>query len=142
MPQAISPGFPDWRTSESMRVEHWRIAAQHGRIAAFNMAGTPTKFRGVPVFWSMQYQFPIRYVGHATEWDEVIIDGSLDERKFIAFYVKDDRVLAAASSKRDTETAAIAELLRIDKMPAPNDLREGQFNHLYPDLLSDRAMSK
>jgi apoptosis-inducing factor 3 len=133
--------FPDWRTSESMRVEHWRIAAQHGRVAAFNMAGTPTKFRGVPVFWSMQYQFPIRYVGHATEWDEVIIDGSLDDRQFIVFYVKDDRVLAAASSKRDTETAAIAELLRIDRMPAPNELRRGQFNTLYPDLLGDRAMS-
>jgi apoptosis-inducing factor 3 len=133
--------FPDWRTSASMRVEHWRIAAQHGRVAAFNMAGKPTKFRGVPVFWSMQYQFPIRYVGHATEWDEVIIDGSLDDRQFIVFYVKDDRVLAAASSKRDTETAAIVELLRIDKMPAPNELRRGQFKTLYPGLLGDRAMS-
>ncbi len=124
--------FPDWRTSASMRVEHWRIAAQHGRTAAFNMAGKPTKFRGVPVFWSMQFQFPIRYVGHATEWDEVIIDGSLDERQFIVFYVKDDRVLAAASSKRDTETAAIVELLRIDRMPSPNQLRQGQFQTLYP----------
>jgi apoptosis-inducing factor 3 len=133
--------FPDWRTSESMRVEHWRIAAQHGRIAAFNMAGKPTKFRGVPVFWSSQYQFPIRYVGHATEWDEIIIDGSLSDREFIAFYVKDDRVLAAASSQRDTETAAIAALFRIDKMPAPNDLRQGQFKSLYLNLLGDRVMS-
>jgi apoptosis-inducing factor 3 len=131
--------FPDWRTSDSMRVEHWRIAAQHGRIAAYNMAGTPTKFRGVPVFWSMQFQFPIRYVGHASEWDEVIIDGDLNDRQFIAFYIKDDRVLAAASSKRDTETAAIAELLRIDKMPNPNALRQGQFQQIYPDLLRDRS---
>ncbi|AFY96594.1 FAD-dependent oxidoreductase [Chamaesiphon minutus] len=128
--------FPDWRTSESMRVEHWRIAAQHGRIAAYNMAGIPTKFRGIPVFWSMQFELPIRYVGHATEWDEVIIDGDLNRREFIAFYIKDDRVLAAASSKRDTETAAIAELLRIDKMPAPNELRQGQFQKIYPELLS------
>ncbi|WP_310486359.1 FAD-dependent oxidoreductase [Chamaesiphon sp. VAR_69_metabat_338] len=132
--------FPDWRTAASMRVEHWRIAAQHGRIAAFNMAGQPTAFRGVPVFWSMQYQFPIRYVGHATEWDEVIIDGSLDDRQFIAFYIKDNRVLAAASSKRDTETAAIAELLRIDKMPAANKLRQGQFDRIYPGLLGDLAI--
>ncbi|PSB20168.1 NAD(FAD)-dependent dehydrogenase [Phormidesmis priestleyi ULC007] len=129
--------YPDWRTSDSMRVEHWRIAAQHGRIAAYNMAGKPTKFRGVPVFWSMQFQFPIRYVGHATEWDELIVDGDLNQREFIAFYVKDNQVLAAASSKRDTETAAIAELLRLNQMPTPDELRQGQFKLIYPALLSN-----
>ena len=127
--------YPNWLTSESMRVEHWRIAAQHGRIAAYNMAGKPTKFRGVPVFWSMQFQFPIRYVGHAAEWDELIIDGDLNKREFIAFYVKDNQVLAAASSKRDTETAAIAELLRLNQMPAPDELRGGQFKLKYPALI-------
>jgi len=129
--------YPDWLTSGSLRVEHWRIAAQHGRIAAHNMLGNPTKFRGVPVFWSAQFEFPIRYVGHATAWDELIIDGDLDRREFIAFYVKDDRVLAAASSKRDTETAAIAELIRLDRMPSPDELRQGQFKLKYPALLGD-----
>jgi apoptosis-inducing factor 3 len=119
--------YPDERTSDSMRVEHWRIAAQHGRIAAYNMAGKPTKFQGVPVFWSMQFKFPIRYVGHATDWDELIIDGDLNQREFIAFYVKENQVLAAASSQRDTETAAIAELMRLDRMPTPNELRQGTF---------------
>lgn len=127
--------YPDWRTEDSMRIEHWRIAAQHGRIAAYNMAGKPTKFRGVPVFWSMQFQFPIRYVGHATEWDELIVDGDLDQREFIAFYVKDNQVLAAASSKRDTETAAIAELMRLNQMPSVDELRQGQFKLKYPELL-------
>ncbi len=127
--------YPDERTSDSIRVEHWRIAAQHGRIAAYNMAGKPTKFRGVPVFWSMQFKFPIRYVGHATEWDELIIDGDLNQRKFIAFYVKDNQVLAAASSQRDTETAAIAELMRLNQMPKPEELRHGQFELSYPELL-------
>ncbi len=127
--------YPDWRNDGSIRIEHWRIAAQHGRIAAYNMAGKPTKFRGVPVFWSMQYQFPLRYVGHATEWDEVIVDGKLEERKFIAFYVKDNQVLAAASSKRDTETAAIEELMRLQKMPTADELRSGQFEQIYPALL-------
>jgi apoptosis-inducing factor 3 len=52
--------------------------------------------------------------------------------------IKDDRVLAAASSKRDTETAAIAELLRIDTMPSLNELRQGQFQQIYPNLLMER----
>jgi apoptosis-inducing factor 3 len=129
--------YPNWLNSESMRVEHWRIAAQQGRIAAYNMVGKPTKFRGVPVFWSMQFQFPIRYVGHATAWDELIIDGDLNQREFIAFYVKDNQVIAAATSKRDTETAAIAELLRLGQMPLPDELRQGAFGLKYPALLGN-----
>lgn len=120
--------FPDWRTSESTRIEHWRIAAQHGRIAAYNMAGKPVKFKGVPVFWTMQFQFPLRYVGHAEDWDEIIFNGDLQKQEFIAFYVKDNQVLAAASSQRDTETAAICELLRLNQMPSPEKLRNSDLD--------------
>ena len=31
--------FPDWRDGSPIRIEHWRLAAQHGRVAAHNMAG-------------------------------------------------------------------------------------------------------
>lgn len=120
--------YPDWRTGESVRIEHWRVAAQQGRIAAYNMTGQPTKFRGVPVFWTMQFQFPLRYVGHAEQWDEIIFNGDLQQRQFIAFYVKDNQVLAAASSQRDTEMAAISELMRLNQMPPPDALRKGALN--------------
>lgn len=120
--------YPDWRTGESIRIEHWRVAAQQGRIAAYNMAGQPIKFRGVPVFWTMQFQFPLRYVGHAEQWDEIIFNGDLQKRQFIAFYVKDNQVLAAASSQHDTETAAISELMRLNQMPLPDALRNGSLN--------------
>jgi apoptosis-inducing factor 3 len=117
--------YPDWRTGESTRVEHWRIAAQQGRTAAYNMVGKLAKFRAVPVFWTMQFKFPLRYVGHAEQWDELVVDGDLQKRQFIAFYVKDNQVLAAATSQRDTETAAISELMRLGQMPTPEQLRSG-----------------
>lgn len=120
--------FPDWRTGEATRIEHWRIAAQHGRIAAYNMAGQTVKFAGVPVFWTMQFKFPLRYVGHAEQWDEIIFDGDLQKREFMAFYVKDNQVLAAAASQRDTEMAAILELMRLNQMPQPDELRGGSVN--------------
>lgn len=120
--------YPDWRTGKAIRVEHWQVAAQQGRIAASNMAGQAIKFKGVPVFWTMQFQFPLRYVGHAEQWDEIIFNGDLQKREFIAFYVKDNQVLAAASSQRDTETAAIAELMRLNQMPPPDALRDGSLN--------------
>ena len=117
--------FPDWQTNQSIRVEHWRIAAQHGEIAAANMAGQKVEFAGVPVFWTAQYKFPLRYIGHAKEWDEIIFDGELEKREFMAFYIKGDRILAAAASQRDTQMAAISELMRLDKMPTVEQLRAG-----------------
>ena len=117
--------FPDWRTGEYTRIEHWRLAAQHGRIAAHNMVGQAVKFAGVPIFWTMQFKFPLRYVGHAEEWEEIIFDGDPQKREFIAFYVKGDKVLAVAASQRDTQMAAVSELMRLDKMPTPVELRDG-----------------
>jgi apoptosis-inducing factor 3 len=116
--------YPDAVTGEPIRVEHWRIAAEQGRIAAYNMVGKACQFKSVPVFWTMQFKFPLRYVGHAEEWDEIIVNGDLNKREFIVFYVKGDRVLAAASSKRDTETAAIYELMRQGRFPSPEALRD------------------
>jgi apoptosis-inducing factor 3 len=120
--------YPDWRTGELTRIEHWRVAAQHGRIAAYNMAGQQAKYRSVPIFWTMQFQFPLRYVGHAEQWDEIIVRGDLQQQEFIAFYVQGDRVLAAAASQRDTEAAAIVELMRLDRMPSPEELRRPDLN--------------
>ena len=117
--------YPDWRTSESIRVEHWRVAAQQGRIAAQNMAGKAVKFRGVPLFWTMQFKFPLRYIGHAQSWDEIIVDGDLQKQEFIAFYVQKNKVLAVATSHKDTETAAISELMRLNQMPTVEELRSG-----------------
>ncbi len=117
--------YPDWRTSESLRVEHWRVAAQQGRIAAHNMAGKAVKFRGLPLFWTMQFKFPLRYIGHAQSWDEIIVDGDLQKQEFIAFYVQKNQVLAVATSHRDTETAAISELMRLNQMPTVEELRSG-----------------
>ena len=120
--------IPDWRTGAAIRIEHWRVAAQQGRIAAYNMAGRSVKFRGVPVFWTMQFQFPLRYVGYAQQWDEIIFNGDLQKRQFIAFYVKDNHVLAAATSQRDTETAAISELMRLNQMPPLEALRDSSLD--------------
>ncbi|MEH1932545.1 MAG: FAD-dependent oxidoreductase [Nostoc sp.] len=117
--------YPDWRTNESIRVEHWRVAAQHGRIAAYNMVGKAVKFRGLPLFWTMQFKFPLRYIGHAQSWDEIIVDGDLQKQEFIAFYIKNNQVLAVATSHRDTETAAISELMRLNQMLTVEELQRG-----------------
>lgn len=115
--------FPDWRDGSLIRIEHWRLAAQHGRVAAHNLAGRRVEFAGVPFFWSEQFDLFLQYVGYAASWDEVIVHGDLAARDFLAFYVKDNRVMAAAGLQRDRQLAALAELLRLARLPAAEELR-------------------
>jgi NADPH-dependent 2,4-dienoyl-CoA reductase/sulfur reductase-like enzyme len=117
--------FPDPRTGQRMRIEHWRTALQLGRVAARNMAGEEATFEDVPFFWTMQFFKSVRYVGHAPEWDEVIVDGELAERDFIAYYVREDEVLAAAGWGRDREMDALAELMRAGRLPGVEEIRSG-----------------
>lgn len=107
----------------ALRIEHWRTAEQQGRIAALNMAGKKTAYNSVPFFWTVQAGLHLRYAGHASDWDEIIIHGEVSAQNFIAFYVKDNRVQAAAASQRDKELCAVEELLRLNKMPAADSLR-------------------
>ena len=112
--------FPDGGDGAPIRVEHWRVAQQHGRVAALNMLGRQTRHTAVPVFWTIQYLKRVDYIGHATKWDETVIHGDLSQPEFLAYYVKDGIVVAAAGMGRDQDTAALGELfdLRRDWTPA------------------------
>jgi NADPH-dependent 2,4-dienoyl-CoA reductase/sulfur reductase-like enzyme/nitrite reductase/ring-hydroxylating ferredoxin subunit len=102
--------FPLQGDGPPVRVEHWRVAEQHGRIAALNMAGQTVRYDAVPVFWTIQYMKCLTYIGHAGEWDDIIVHGDLGKPEFLAYYVKNGRVVAAAGLDRDQETSALIEL--------------------------------
>ena len=122
--------FPDHRTGARVRIEHWRTAQQQGRAAARNMLGRDLAFDGVPFFWTRQFDAALLYVGHAASWDEIIYRGEISSRDFLAFYVKDDRVLAVAGMNRDREMAAIEELIRLGRMPMAQQLKWSDVNFL------------
>ena len=115
--------FVDTRRGKRERIEHWRTAQQQGRTAARNMVGRDVEFDGVPFFWTRQFGVGLLYVGRATSWDEIVYRGEVSSRDFLAFYVKDNRVLAVAGMNRDAEMAAVEELMRLDRMPGPEQLK-------------------
>ncbi|HEX5094548.1 MAG TPA: FAD-dependent oxidoreductase [Acidimicrobiia bacterium] len=78
-----------------VRVEHWSNALNQGRVAALNMLDLTTPYDRLPYFFSDQYDAGMEYLGHAPEWDRVVFRGDPRAREFIAFWVKDDRVVAA-----------------------------------------------
>ncbi|MEO8648420.1 MAG: FAD-dependent oxidoreductase [Acidobacteriota bacterium] len=116
--------FPDPRTGEIVRIEHWRTALQQGRTAAHNMSGKQTAFAAVPFFWTRQFDTTLNYVGHTKGWDEIIIHGDVGQKDFLAFYVKDHTIRAAAGMNRDRELALFEELMRLNRMPPLQELRE------------------
>jgi apoptosis-inducing factor 3 len=122
--------FPLPHTGEKVRIEHWRTAQQHGRVAGHNMAGKKIPYTSVPFFWTNQVDLYFRYVGYATEWDDIIIQGDLASQNFIAYYVKNNKVYAAAGNDTEKEMAAIEVLMGLNKMPSPAALKSGAINIL------------
>ncbi|HYD73994.1 MAG TPA: FAD-dependent oxidoreductase [Candidatus Binatia bacterium] len=95
--------YPDQRLGQRIRVEHWVAAEQQGQAAAESMLGETAPFAAIPFFWSHHYDRSIRYVGHATQWTRIEVDGCIESGDFTARYLEGDCLLAAASLGRDGE---------------------------------------
>ncbi|RSK49569.1 FAD-dependent oxidoreductase [Hymenobacter rigui] len=105
------------------RIEHWRMAQQQGACAARNMLGQHVAFEEIPFFWTQQFGKSLRYVGHATVWDEIIFHGDVRRHKFLALYAHQNKLVAAAAIQHDDEMVCIAELMRLGQMPTPTAAR-------------------
>jgi NADPH-dependent 2,4-dienoyl-CoA reductase/sulfur reductase-like enzyme/nitrite reductase/ring-hydroxylating ferredoxin subunit len=93
--------YPDARTDEHIRVEHWVAAQRQAQTAARNILGAGEPFTAVPFFWSAHYDTTINYVGHAEKWDSIEIGGSLQQNDCTVRYLSGERTLAVATIGRD-----------------------------------------
>ena len=98
-----------YRFGELMRVEHWDNAIAMGEHAARRLlddladgAAPPGEpYDPVPWFWSDQYDRKIQLAGRSSDADEVrVVDGSLEERRFVALYRQGDRLVGALAMNR------------------------------------------
>ena len=115
-----------------IRVEHYNNAEKQGTAAARSMLGSAAPYDYLHSFWSDQYEHKIEYVGHADQWDEFVIRGSVAEAKLIGIYLVDGVVRAAVGLDRggdpeldlDGEMAACARLVAARARPAPAALAD------------------
>jgi NADPH-dependent 2,4-dienoyl-CoA reductase/sulfur reductase-like enzyme len=85
---------------EVMRLEHWTNAAEQGVAAARRLlvaeGDAPEAYAPVPFVWSDQYDRKIQTVGHFRGDDDMeVVYGSLDERRFVAVFGRNDRLVGA-----------------------------------------------
>jgi 3-phenylpropionate/trans-cinnamate dioxygenase ferredoxin reductase subunit len=110
-----------------VRVEHYNNGEKQGAAVARSMLGSTAPYDYVHSFWSDQYEHKIEYVGHATEWDQFVVRGSVQEGKLVGFYLADGVVLAAVGVDRggdpeldhDSEMAACVRLVSSRAKPSP-----------------------
>jgi 3-phenylpropionate/trans-cinnamate dioxygenase ferredoxin reductase subunit len=107
-----------------IRVEHFDNAIKHGTHAARNMMGKLEPFDDPHWFWSDQYQYNLQYGGFAYEWDHVEVRGSLDERDFVAFFLRDGVLLAALGVNRGREVRRSMKLIAARVRPDRQKLRD------------------
>jgi apoptosis-inducing factor 3 len=113
---------------EEVRIEHWRVAEQQGRIAGFNMAGRKTEFNKIPFFWTAQAGLNLRYSGYAKNRDNTITWGDVKSREFITFLIKNNKTVAAIGCNRDAEMDAVELLMSHNKMPSVDLLKNSSLN--------------
>lgn len=112
---------------KGVRIEHWNVAQKSGRTAARHIVNPSLKAEFfTPIFWSA-LAAQLRYCGNtmASGWDDLVIQGSLDEGKWSAFYAKGEDIVAVATMGTDPVMAQSSELLRLGKMPKKSELEKG-----------------
>lgn len=84
------------RFDETMRLEHWTNATEQADAAVATLLsgdGATAPYAPVPFFWSDQYDRKIQFAGRAAPGDETaLVDGSLEERRFVLLYGRGGRL--------------------------------------------------
>jgi NADPH-dependent 2,4-dienoyl-CoA reductase/sulfur reductase-like enzyme len=107
--------WPNNLFGETMRVEHWSNAVEQGAAAAKRLLAGPGEavdFAPVPYFWSDQYDTKIQFLGRCCPTDEMrIVDGSIDEGRFVALFGRSGRLFGALAFNRPRLLMAYRKLL-------------------------------
>jgi 3-phenylpropionate/trans-cinnamate dioxygenase ferredoxin reductase component len=94
-----------------IRLESVPNALEQARIAAASIMGRPILAAAAPWFWSDQYDLKLQMAGVSDGYEELAIRGSMEASSFIAFYLKEGRVIGADSVNRLGEFMAAKRIV-------------------------------
>jgi 3-phenylpropionate/trans-cinnamate dioxygenase ferredoxin reductase subunit len=79
-----------------LRMDHWSNALNGGKAVALSMLGKQLEYNRVPYFYSDQYDLGMECAGLPSPgtYDQVVYRGDTDALEFIAFWLKEGRLVA------------------------------------------------
>ncbi|MEU0567609.1 FAD-dependent oxidoreductase [Nonomuraea sp. NPDC005983] len=105
-----------------IRVEHWANALNGGPVAARAMLGQDAVYDKIPYFYTDQYELGMEFSGDITGYDEVVYRGSVEDLDFIAYWLRDRRVIAGMNVNRWDVVREIQDLIRSGAAIDPKEL--------------------
>ncbi|XP_062393426.1 apoptosis-inducing factor 3 [Sardina pilchardus] len=120
---------------QKVNIGHWQLAQAHGRVAALNMLNKEVEFDSVPFYWTVLLGMTIRYTGFGEGYTDLVLKGKVEHSKFLALYIKDDKVVAAAGLNFDPAVSVVAERLATGKTISKAEAESDDLSWLHlPDL--------
>ncbi len=107
-----------------LRVEHWANALNQPTTAAASMLGQDAQYDELPYFYTDQYDLGMEYLGHADAADQVVVRGDLGSREFVAFWLREGRVVAGMNVNVWDVAEPIKALIRSGKQVDPDALTD------------------
>jgi 3-phenylpropionate/trans-cinnamate dioxygenase ferredoxin reductase subunit len=109
-----------------IRVEHWSAALNQPAVAAAGMLGETAEYDRLPYFFTDQYDLGMEYRGYVGPegYDHVVFRGDVESYEFVAFWLKDGRVLAGMNVNIWDAGEPIEALIRSGKVVAPELLAD------------------
>ena len=95
--------YQDVIFNKRRRVEHWDNAVSQGQHCARSVMHGPTPFRHVPYFFSDVFDLSYEYWGDSSIADRVVHRGDVSSNSFSAWWLRQERVVAAFTMNRPDE---------------------------------------
>jgi 3-phenylpropionate/trans-cinnamate dioxygenase ferredoxin reductase subunit len=109
-----------------LRVEHWANALHGGPAAARSMLGRDVVHDLIPYFYTDQYDLGMEFSGDIEGYDEIVYRGDVESLEFIAYWLRDSRVIAGMNVNTWDVVDEIQELIRSGVTVNPKELASGQ----------------
>ena len=86
-----------------VRLESVPNAIEQARVAAATLARKPKRYDSVPWFWSDQYDLKLQMTGLSQGYDQFVLRGSMPNKSFAAFYLRQGRLIGCDAVNRAQE---------------------------------------
>lgn len=99
---------------QHIRIEHWANALNAGAAVGRSLLGEPVSYREIPYFYTDQFEVGMEYSGYAplAADAEILIRGDLASREFVAFWVREGRVVAGMNVNVWDVNETVQQLIR------------------------------